>query len=158
MRKLLKRKDGRYIEYRRVVSFTLCIVTFSQVDLWFFIMDLCPGDCWYIFACTSTGAVLGSVLTRRNHQMLTRWNPEGSNRHTYSTYYAGNVRKELCSCSFAAGWVPGNYMLERFPTRNIKHEAVSLSTCSVLLSVLIKGFHSPTLLTRGIAVSWQLGE
>ena len=48
--------------------------------------------------------------------------------------------------------------LERFPRRNIKHEAASLSTCSGLLIILTKEVHSPTLLTRGIAVSWQLGE
>ena len=70
-------------------------------------------------------------------------------------------RKELCSCSFAAGWAPGNYGLERFRTRNTKHEAASLSTCSGLLIILIKGFHSPTLLTRGyrcIVATWRAGK
>ena len=42
---------------------------------------------------------------------------------------------------------------------SIKHEAVSLSTCSGLLIILIKGrFHSPTLSARSIAVSWQLRD
>jgi hypothetical protein len=72
-------------------------------------------------------------------------------------------RKEPYSCSFAAGWAPWNYGLERFPTRNIKHEASSLSTCacSGLLIILIKGFHSPTLLTRGyrcIVATWRAGK
>ena len=83
------------------------------------------------------------------------------NRHTNSAYYAyaGNVAKGavfLQLCSWMGTWEL-NYGLERFPRRNIKLEAASLSTCIGLLIISTKEFHSPSLLTRGIAVSWQLG-
>ena len=84
------------------------------------------------------------------------------NRHTNSAYYAyaGNVAKGavfLQLCSWMGTWEL-NYGLERFLRRNIKLEAASLSTCIGLLIISTKEFHSPSLLTRGIAVSWQLGE
>ena len=48
-------------------------------------------------------------------------------------------QKDLCSCSFVAGWAPGNYAgLERFPRRNIKHEAASLSVILVSVQLTIK--------------------
>jgi hypothetical protein len=53
---------------------------FTGQSLVFYNGPVSGTDCWYILACTSTGALLGSVLTRRNHQILKRWNPEGSNR------------------------------------------------------------------------------
>ena len=71
-------------------------------------------------------------------------------------------RKELCSCSFAAGWAPGNYWLEQFPTRNIKHEAMSLSTCSGLLIILTKGILFVNIVDKGyrciVMAAWQAGK
>ena len=77
-------------------------------------------------------------------------------------YYARNVaKKELCSCNLAARWAPGNYGLERFPTRNIKHEAASLSTCRAFVERFDKGIPFTNIVDKGyrcIMAAWRVGK
>jgi hypothetical protein len=86
---------------------------------------------------------------------------EHLSQHTNSTSYAGNVAKGavfLQLCSWMGTWEL-NYGLERFPRRNIKHEAASLMHRFV--DHFDKGIPFTNIIDKGyrcIMATWRAGK